>query len=160
MSRTRQQRRWGLWPVVGSRAQAGSATIFLLVIIPVVVILLGLVYDGGEAYTAHTRALNLAEQAASTGAQEVDLATVRAGGPYRLNRPRAISAATSYLAGSGLHGGQVRIVADPQTGTDAVEVSVPWSVTTTFLGIIVKSAIGGTATASARDAAGVTREDF
>lgn len=147
-------------PAVNSRSQDGSATIFLLAMIPVLVILLGLVYDGGEAYTAHTRALNLAEQAARTGAQEVDLATVRAGGPYRLNRPRAISAATSYLAGSGLHGGQVRIVADPQTGTDAVQVSVPWSVTTTFLGIIGKSAIGGTATASARDAAGVTSEDF
>src|SRR6266540_5727083 len=109
----------------GGHGEAGSATIFLLAIIPVLVILLGLVYDGGEAYTAHTRVLNLAEQAARTGAQEVDLATVRAGGPYRLNRSRAISAAASYLAGSGLHGGQVRIVADPQTGTDAVQVSVP-----------------------------------
>ena len=159
MSRTRQQRRWGLWPVVGSRAQAGSATIFLLVIIPVVVILLGLVYDGGEAYTAHTRALNLAEQAARTGAQELDLATVRASGPYRLNRPRAVSAAAAYLTATGLHGGQVHIVADPRTGTDAVQVSVPWSVTTTFLGVIGKSAIGGTATASARTAAGVISED-
>jgi hypothetical protein len=143
----------------GRTSEAGSATIFLLAIIPVVMILLGLVYDGGEAYTAHTRALNLAEQAARTGAQEVDLATVRAGGPYRLNRPRAISAAATFLAGSGLHGGQVRIIADSETGGDAVQVSVPWSVTTSFLGIIGKSAIGGTATASARDAAGVTTEE-
>ena len=143
----------------GRTSEAGSATIFLLAIIPVLVILLGLVYDGGEAYTAHTRALNLAEQAARTGAQEVDLATVRAGGPYRLNRPRAIGAATAFLAGSGLHGGQVRIIADPQTGRDAVQVSVPWSVATSFLGIIGKSTIGGTATASARDAAGVTSEE-
>jgi hypothetical protein len=143
----------------GGTSEAGSATIFLLAIIPVVVILLGLVYDGGEAYTAHTRALNLAEQAARTGAQEVDLATVRAGGPYRLNRPRAIHAATAFLAGSGLRGGQVRVIADPQTGGDAVQVSVPWSVTTSFLGIIGKPTIGGTATASARDAAGVTSEE-
>jgi hypothetical protein len=131
----------------------------LLAIIPVVMILLGLVYDGGEAYTAHTRALNLAEQAARTGAQEVDLATVRAGGPYRLNRPRAISAAAAFLGGSGLQGGQVRIITDPETGGDAVQVSVPWSVTTSFLGIIGKSTISGTATASARDAAGVTTEE-
>jgi Flp pilus assembly protein TadG len=144
----------------GGHAQAGSATIFLLAIIPVLVILLGLVYDGGEAYTAHTRALNLAEQAARTGAQEVDLATVRAGGPYRLNQSRAVSAASAYLAAGGPQGGQVSIVPDPQTGADAVQVTVPWSVATTFLGIIGKSEISGTATASARNAAGVINEDF
>jgi hypothetical protein len=54
--------------------------------VPVFVILLGLVYDGGDAYIAHTRALNLAEQAARAGAQEIDLVSVRAGGPYRLDR--------------------------------------------------------------------------
>lgn len=131
-------------------AEGGSATVFLLAMIPVFVILLGLVYDSGRAYTAHTRALNLAEQAARTGAQKLDLATVRGAGPYKLDRAAAEAAARSFLSGAG-QPGSVSI----GPGGDTVQVTVTWQITTTFLGIVGINQMGSTATASAQIVVGV-----
>jgi hypothetical protein len=138
--------------------ERGSVTVFLLAMVPVALLLIGMAYDPARAFVVHTRAVNLAEQAARQGAQQVDIASVRAGGDWRLDRPRALQAARAFLAGTGQRG-QVRIVTDPATGTDAVQVQVRWSVPTVYLGIVGKTSFAGTGEATARNAHGVITED-
>ena len=139
--------------------ERGSVTVFLLAMVPVVLILIGMAYDPARAFVIHTRAINLAEQAARQGAQQVDVASVRAGGPWRLDRPRALQAARAFLAGTG-QAGSVSIVPDPATGTDAVRVQVRWSVPTVYLGIVGKTQFTGTGEATARNVHGVVTEDL
>lgn len=148
------------WPRWRRRAdEQGSVTVFLLAMVPVVLILIGMAYDPARAFVVHTRAINLAEQAARQGAQQVDVASVRAGGPWRLDRPRALQAARSFLAATG-QAGKVSIVADPATGADAVRVQVRWSVPTVYLGIVGKTQFTGTGEATARNVHGVVTEDL
>ena len=128
----------------GRNSEAGSATIFLLAIIPVVVILLGLVYDGGEAYTAHTRALNLAEQAARTGAQEVQGSTAIRGEELRFDLNAAKAAAQDYLRAAGVEG-TVTVV-----DGDTLIVRTTDTYDSKFLGIIGLDSMNVTGEASAR----------
>jgi hypothetical protein len=80
MGRPRARRR-APWP--GSR-ERGSLSLFVVIFAVSVLMLAGLVYDGGLAITARQRAADVAEAAARHGANAVDAEVVRRDGDGRL----------------------------------------------------------------------------
>ncbi len=112
----------------------------------------GLVFDGGMVLVAKRRAINTAEQAARAGAQQLDVAAIRAGRPHRLDAPAARAAALAYLRGAGYRG-------TARAHADAVEVEVAWSQPTTILRLAGVGTQTGTVSASARSVHGVTSEE-
>ena len=92
-------------------------TAFVVVFTFALVLLAGLVIDGGLTLAAKVRAIDEAQAAARAGAQEVDVALLRSTGEMVLDPVRASQAAESYLAATG-HTGTVEV------DGDEVEVSV------------------------------------
>lgn len=70
----------------------------------VVLLLAGLVLDQGLAMADKVRVLDVAQAAARSGAQQVDLAVYRASGQVRLNPAGAAAAANSFLDRAGVTG--------------------------------------------------------
>lgn len=77
---------------------------FVAVIALGLVMVAGLVYDGGQILSAQATARDLAANAARAGAQELDLDVLRANGVAQLNADRATAAARDYLESSGVEG--------------------------------------------------------
>jgi hypothetical protein len=116
----------------------------------------GLVFDGGRAIVAKRHAINTAEQAARAGAQAIDIASVRSGGPYRLDPRQARRAALAYLTAAGEIG--TVAVSHDATG-DLVSVVVPFSVRSSLLTLAGLPVLRGTGQASARNCQGVIQEE-
>lgn len=71
---------------------------FVVGIVGSLFLLAGIVVDGGLALGARVRALNEAQEAARSGAQQLDLAAYRRDAEVRLDPARARAAALSYVA--------------------------------------------------------------
>lgn len=87
--------------------ERGSVSAFVAVIALGLVMVAGLVYDGGQVLSAQATARDLAGNAARAGAQELDLDVLRAEGVARLDPGRASAAAEDYLAENGVEGSVV-----------------------------------------------------
>jgi Putative Flp pilus-assembly TadE/G-like len=85
-------------------ADSGSITAFVVVMATALVLLAGLVLDGGLTLAARERALNLAQEAARAGAQGIDLAVYRQTGNLVLSPAMADADAEQYLASTGTQG--------------------------------------------------------
>ena len=92
-------------------SERGSVTVVVVVFTVALLLVGGLVLDGGYTLAAHRRAFNEAEAAARTGAQAVDLDVLRATGEVRLDHGAARELAESYLAEAG-HQGLVEVDGD------------------------------------------------
>ncbi len=114
------------------------------------------VFDGGRAIVAKRHAINVAEQAARAGAQAIDIASVRSGGPYRLNPGQARRATLAYLAAAG-ETGTVAVSRDA-TG-DLVSVVVAFSVRSSLLTLAGLPVLRGSGQANARTCQGVIQEE-
>jgi len=122
--------------------QDGVVTAFTVVMIGALIVLAGLVFDGGRALAGRVTALDEAQEAARVGAQQIDLATFRATGAAILNDNAAVTAAQGYLASTG----------DTGTATvngDAVTVTVTHHQSTQILSIIGIGSFTEHATATA-----------
>lgn len=86
------------------RDERGSVSAFVAVIGLGLVMVAGLVYDGGQVLAAQVTARDLAANAARAGAQEIDLDTLRADGLAVLDPDRAEAAARAYLTATGSQG--------------------------------------------------------
>ena len=86
------------------RGDDGQVTAFVVVMAAALVLMTGLVLDGGLTLAARERALGEAQEAARAGAQAVDLAVYRQDGNLSLNPAQAVAHARSYLAGIGAAG--------------------------------------------------------
>ncbi len=140
-----------------SGSEAGAVTAFVVVVVLVALLpVAGLVFDGGRTIVAKRHAINDAEQAARAGAQTIDIATLRAGGPVRLDRRRARQAALAYLAAVGERG--TVVVGRDATG-DLVSVTVTFSVRASLLTLAGIPELRGTGQASARNCRGVVKEE-
>ncbi|MFE9748247.1 pilus assembly protein TadG-related protein [Saccharothrix saharensis] len=128
--------------------ERGGVTAFVLAVTTALLLLAGLVLDGGLALAAKVRAIGEAQEAARAGAQEVDLAAYRADGALRLDSPQAGAAARDYLAATG-HTGAVS-VAD-----NTVDVTVTVTQPTLLLGMVAIDAITVTGTGRAQPQRGV-----
>ncbi len=90
--------------MTGQRDEAGSVSAFVAVIAIGLVMVTGLVYDGGQVLAAQATARDLAANAARAGAQELDLDRLRADGVAVLDPARAATAAEDYLNDTGAEG--------------------------------------------------------
>lgn len=86
------------------RDVCGTITIFVSVFMIALLVVAGLVFDGGNMLAARREASNVAESAARAGAQALDESTARAGGGIRLDPGGALWRAEAYLAAAGYHG--------------------------------------------------------
>jgi hypothetical protein len=124
------------------RSDRGSATAWAIGIVAVVALLSGAVLDGGNAMAARVQALDIAQQAARAGANQLDLGALRNQGVVRLDPGAAQAAADAFLRQAGANG--------TATATTAqVTVTVTRSQPTLVLQAIGVDSIGMTATATA-----------
>lgn len=79
----------------------GSVSALVAIVAIGLVMVAGMAYDGGKIVSAQATARDLAANAARAGAQEVDLAELRATGQTVLDPDAAAQAAKAYLASSG-----------------------------------------------------------
>lgn len=91
--------------------ERGSVTVFVVVFTVALLMVGGLVIDGGYTLAAHRRAFNEAEAAARAGAQAIDIDVLRATGTVQLDPDAARTRAESYLASTG-HTGTVDVEGD------------------------------------------------
>jgi Flp pilus assembly protein TadG len=113
---------------VTSRNESGQVTAFVVVMMMALLLMAGLVIDGGMTLAAKRRAINEAEAAARAGAQAIDVAAYRATGEASLEPNRARQLAMSYIEATG-DVGTVQVV------DNEVRVEVTHSRPTSILGI-------------------------
>lgn len=127
----------------------GRVTAFVVVIVTAVLAFGGLVLDGGLALAAKVRAIGEAQEAARTGAQEIDLAAYRANGSLRLAPQQASAAARAYLAAAG-RSGTVSVAGNTVTVT--ITISQP----TQLLGLVGVGLITVTGSGQAQPQRGIS----
>lgn len=134
--------------------ERGAASVLVLGLIVALMVVAGLVVDGGRAVNARAEIMDDAEQAARAGANQVDLAALRAGGTVRVDAGQARTAAVDYLTARGYDAGRITVQA---TGAE-VDVSVRDTVPTALLAMIFINSFEVEGSAVARAAAGITQE--
>lgn len=124
--------------------ERGQVTAFVTIFTVALIMVIGLVLDGGFILAAKRQAINEAEQAARAGAQAVDIDELRGSGDHVLQPEAAVAAAQNYLRRTG-HTGEVTV--------DGASVSVTVSIDRPLLilgaGGLADVTVTGTGTASA-----------
>jgi Flp pilus assembly protein TadG len=122
----------------------GTVTAFVVVFTAALILMAGLVLDGGLTLAAKVQAINDAQAAARAGAQAIDLSTFRTTGQITLDPAQATTDADNYLAAAG-HTGTVEVNGDQVTVT--VSITQPMQILS-IVGISHLTVTGsGTATA-------------
>jgi Flp pilus assembly protein TadG len=114
-------------------------------------VLAGLVVDGGRAVNARSTAADVAEQAARAGVMQLDPATI-GGGTVRVDVNAAKIAAEAFLRARGYD--QFTVAASP---TD-VQVTVQTTVRTALLSLIMIPTMEVSGSATSRPAEGIVTE--
>lgn len=127
----------------------GQVTAFVVGVALGLWIFIGIVVDGGLALAAKTRAMNNAQEAARTGAQHLDLATLRHENTKRLDAEQAMRAARAYITATG---DSARVTVQGNT----VTVHVTHHLHTQVLQLAGLGELTITATGSARAHTGTT----
>ena len=100
-------RRLSLCRWLGTRLgdpEAGTVTAFVVVFMLALVVMAGLVLDGGLALSAKIQAIDDAQAAARAGAQAIDVPLYRSTGTITLDPAQAVADAQGFLAAAGEHG--------------------------------------------------------
>jgi len=97
----------------------GQITAFVIVMMAALILLAGLVLDGGLTLAARERALGEAQEAARAGAQAINLAVYRQENTLVLIPDQAVAGARAYLASIGATG-----TASATANTVTVTVSI------------------------------------
>lgn len=139
----------------GGDLERGSATVWLLLIVPVLVLAIGLVVDGGRALAARQQGAALAAQAARAAVDRMDTGGYRTGAGLRAVAPGSAQAAACGWVAS----------ARPDAGCTAApgpDGTMTVTVTITYTPVVLTAAGVGprlaTATAVARPAIGADQE--
>ena len=138
------------------RDDRGAATIFVVGLSVMLLVVAGLVVDGGLAINARSTAFDIAEQAARAGAKEVDIETLRSTGRVQVDRGAGETAANDFLD---------KALADKRSPTrevtvdgNEVNVRVGYEVRTALLGLVGRQSFTVGARATARAAVGIENE--
>jgi len=78
-------------------SEQGQVTSFVVVFSLTLLVVAGLVLDGGLLLNARQQASDIAGEAARAGAQAVDIGTLRASGRHAIDPLQALAAADAYL---------------------------------------------------------------
>ena len=97
--------------------QAGGSTLFAVILMVSLLVIVGLVVDGGAMLTAHQKADSIARQAARTAGQHV---TVDPAGHRLTIEPGAVAAGRAYARDHGCEQTDVRISGHTITATCAL----------------------------------------
>lgn len=127
----------------------GSVSLLAVIVALGLIVMIGLVYDGGRALAAREQAAGIANEAARAGADQLDTAYLRATGIVRLDPGAAHTAATEWIADAG-HTGTVT------ASTTEVTVTVTIDTPTQLLTAVGIGSITVDAEATARPRIGVT----
>jgi Flp pilus assembly protein TadG len=131
------------------REESGQVTAFVVVFVAALLLMAGLVIDGGLSLAAKVRAIDEAQAAARAGAQSLDLRAYRTSNTVVLDPARATAAARAYLAATG-DSGQVRVAGDQVTVT--VSITQPMQI----LGLVGIHSLTVTGSGAATAVRGVT----
>ena len=131
------------------REEDGAITVFVVGLTFALMLVAGLVYDGGRILAARRQAHDLADNAARAAAQAVDLDALRAGASPTLDPLAAQVAAETYLADTGYEG-------EVTVSADRVEVTVSITTPMALLQLAGLTERTVTATGEARIVRGVT----
>ena len=136
--------------------ESGQAIVWVAVMLPFFLSIIGLSSDGGTVFAARRELQNAADGAARAAAMQVDLRAYRESGGSRvvIDAARARQVATEYLArqGSGL---AVAVSAEPQRVVVQVERDVPLA----FMSLAGSKTVRIAATAPAAVRYGVERAE-
>ncbi len=131
-----------------SGGERGQTIVWVAVFLPALLVVLGLVVDGGLALNARRDLQNVADRAARAGAMQIDEAAYQQDGTLRLDPGRATVAAGSYAAGQAVSSVSV------EAGVDDLRVTVQRSWPTAFLRLFGVRAVSMSATGLARGRSG------
>ena len=96
--------------------ESGTVTAFVVVFMLALLVMAGLVLDGGLALSAKIQAIDDAQAAARAGAQAIDVPLYRSTGEITLDPAQATSDAEGFLARAG-RTGTVSVIGDQVTVT-------------------------------------------
>ena len=105
-------------------AESGMVTAFVVIFTLALLLMAGLVLDGGLALATKVQAIDDAQAAARAGAQAIDIPTYRASGQITLDPAQATADAERYLAAAG-HTGTVSVNGEEVTVTVTVTITQP-----------------------------------
>lgn len=134
--------------------ERGTVSAVVVVLFVFLLILAGLVVDGGNAVNARQRAIDDAEQAARVAANQISEVALRGGSQVVVDAVAADAAARDYLVHRGYASDQIWVVS---TG-DSVEVTVHDTVETQLLSLALIPTFDIEGVASARTAVGIDQE--
>ena len=124
--------------------QAGAITVFFAISVLGLLLLLGLVADGGAKLRATQQAAATAAEAARAGGQALDTAQAAGGDTGHVDRALAVQAAQHYLTAAGATG--TVAVSDDRT---RLTVTVTRTAPTAFLSLVGITQLSVTAHAQA-----------
>jgi Flp pilus assembly protein TadG len=132
----------------------GSASVFVIGLIVMLMVVAGLVVDGGRAVNARAAVSDDAEQAARAGANQLDLGALRGSGDVRIDPAAARGAAEDFLLVRGYAPGEITADAD----ADRVRVTIEQDVPTQLLSLVLVRSFHVAGGATARAAVGIDAE--
>ncbi|GAA4898753.1 TadE/TadG family type IV pilus assembly protein [Streptomonospora salina] len=122
----------------------GQTTVFVAVAVIALLLMGGLIIDGGAQLRAAQRATSAAEEAARAGNQAVDIAQLLQTGEVHMDTADAVSAANAYLDAAGADGNA------RAASANTVTVEVHEHVDTVLLSLIGIDSLSATGSATAR----------
>lgn len=145
MAKSRSRRRTGV--MSRTRSERGSISPFIIILLPALVGLAGLAFDGGNLFTARREARNVAAAAARAGANDLLESSIYAGDPQLAPTASATAIAFAYAQGA-------NTASASQVATDLLEVRVTRTVDMEFMDLFGIDAltVQGEAQARVRDA--------
>jgi Flp pilus assembly protein TadG len=135
------------------RSERGEVNILAAGMVPVLIIAIGLVVDGGGRLQAEDEAEYAADQAARAAAQQIRIDRAQMGLPPEIDPARATQAAADTLAALDVQGGVTAV------NGATVNVGTQLTYETTFLTLIGISSLSVTADAEARAVRGIGQEE-
>ena len=130
------------------RSERGAVEPFILILLPAIIGLAGLAYDGGMIFAAKREAYNVASAAARAGANDIDVPSLYAGDPVLA--PTAPATASAFASSQGTTVVSSQLVSDTE-----VQITVSQRVDMLLLGIagVGSKTVQATAVAEIAEAA-------
>jgi hypothetical protein len=138
------------------RDDRGTLSLFVVILAPAVILLAGLLVDGGIAINARERAADVAQQAARAGANDLNVPALRSGTVELAGNACAVATAfVPAYSGIGAKPGNCSIY--PLGGQQVIRVFATVTVHSQLLSIIGINTFSETASGTASPVCGITQ---